>query len=243
MRVNIAISGQETKDTAGLHGFMQKIYSHMTLALLITGVIAYLVPQSEILLNALYVTQDGKVIALEPLAWLIMMFPLGISLYLGHSLPVIQPHAAELGLWLYAFFMGISLSVIFIIFSGQVIAGAFLTSAAAYAGLSLYGYLTRRDLSGMGAFMFMGLIGLIIASLMNMLLHSSGAQFAISVVGVLIFAGLTAYDTQRLKSLYAQYSGNAEWIGKIAVLGALSLYLDFINIFLSLVNLAGGKRK
>jgi FtsH-binding integral membrane protein len=146
---------------------------------------------------------------------------------------------AQLAFWAFAAAMGLSLSSIFLVFTGQSIARVFFISAAAFAGLSVFGYTTRKDLSGWGSFLIMGVIGMIIAGLVNLWLHSTALQFAISVMGVLAFAGLTAYDTQRIKDSYFEVVGNTALAGQMAIMGALSLYLDFINLFVSLLNLFG----
>jgi FtsH-binding integral membrane protein len=169
--------------------------------------------------------------------------PLGIVIYLSFALRSMSLMAAQISYWLYAAIMGISLSVIFLTFTGESIARIFFITAGTFGGMSIYGYTTRRDLTGFGSFLIMGLWGLIIASLVNLFLQSSGLQFALSVIGVLVFVGLTAYDTQKLKALYTQVSIDAEQQGKVAIMGALTLYLDFINLFLNLLHLFGERRR
>lgn len=228
---------------AGLRAYMLKIYNAMALALVVTGAIAYFSAQSEAFLNAMYVIQENNITGMKPLAWIVMFAPLGLVMYLSFALRSMSLMAAQISYWLYAAIMGMSLSVIFLTFTGESIARVFFITAGTFGGMSLYGYSTKRDLTGFGSFLIMGLIGLIIASLVNLFLKSSGLQFALSVIGVLIFVGLTAYDTQKLKAMYYQLSDSGEWMGKIVIMGALTLYLDFINIFLNLLNLFGERRK
>lgn len=230
-------------ELSGVHGFMLKVYGYMAAALVITGLVAYLVPQSSVLMNALYVYYNGKAVALQPLSWFLMILPLAISIYLGYSLPDMSWQTAEFSFWAYSVLLGVSLSVIFIIYSGQVIASAFFIAASIFVTMALIGYLTQRDLGTTATFLTMGLVGLIVASVANMLLQSTELQFALSIVGVFLFAGLTAYDTHNLKSLYAELSGDPAWEEKIAIMGALSLYLNFINITLNALNLLRGRSR
>jgi FtsH-binding integral membrane protein len=161
--------------------------------------------------------------------------------YLSFRVNKMSVSSAQTAFWLFAAVMGVSLSSIFLVFTGQSITQVFFVTAGAFAGLSLYGYTTRKDLSGWGSFLIMGVIGIIIAALLNLFLQSSGLQFAISVIGVLVFAGLTAYDTQQIKDGYYEVRNNAEAVAKGAIMGALSLYLDFINMFTSLLSLFGSR--
>ena len=176
-----------------------------------------------------------------PLRWLIILSPLAIVFAMSFGANRMSTPTLQLLFWAFAGLMGLSMSTIFLVYTGTSIAQTFFATAAAYLGLSLYGYTTKRDLSGMGTFLVMGVVGLIVAMLVNMWLQSSAMAMAISAIGVLLFAGLTAYDTQRIKSMYFQLQGT-EFLGKAAILGALSLYLDFINMFQFLLSFMGDRR-
>jgi len=180
-------------------------------------------------------------VMMTPLRWLVMLAPLGFVMALSFGINRMQTSTAQMLFWAFAVTNGLSLSVIFRVYTGASIAETFFATAGAFAGLSLVGYTTKRDLSGMGSFLIMGLFGLIIASLINMFMQSSTMSLVISFIGVLIFAGLTAYDTQKIKSIYFQVQGS-DFIGKSAVMGALTLYLDFINMFLFLLRFMGDRR-
>jgi FtsH-binding integral membrane protein len=175
-----------------------------------------------------------------PLQWVVMLAPIGIVFFLAARVHSMQASTAQAVFWVYAALMGLSLSYIFVAYTGTSVARVFFVTAGAFAGLSLYGYTTKKDLSGMGTFLFMGVIGILIASVVNIFLQSTGLQFAISVIGVLVFAGLTAYDTQRIKSIYYESDGT-EVAEKKAIMGALQLYLDFINMFVFLLHLFGNR--
>lgn len=227
----------------GLRRYLLAIYHYMTAALVMTGAVAYFSAQSETFLNAMYLMDNGAIYGMRTMAFLVMFAPLALVMFLSFGLQRMSLLATQISYWIYAAIMGLSLSVVFLSFAGESIARVFFITAATFGVMSLYGYTTQRDLTGLGSFLFMGLIGLIIASLVNLFLKSSGLQFIVSVIGVLIFTGLTAYDTQKLKALYSRVSGDAEWQGKLAIMGALTLYLDFINIFLNLLNLLGERRR
>jgi FtsH-binding integral membrane protein len=182
-----------------------------------------------------------QAIAATPLIWLVMLAPLGFVLVLGFGIQRMSAETAMVLFWLYAAVMWLSLGSIFLVFTGESIARVFFITAATYAVMSLYGYTTRSDLSRFGSFLMMGLIGIVIASLVNIFVGSSALQFAISIIGVIVFVGLTAYDTQRIKEMYLE-SDSADIAGKKAVLGALSLYLDFINLFMIFLQLFGQRR-
>ncbi len=217
----------------GLRSYMLKIYNYMALGLAITGLTAMMVSSSPQLMAALFGT---------PLMWVVMFAPLGVALFLQFRLAHLSAGTAQTMFWIYAGLMGVSLSSIFIMYTGTSIARVFFITAATFSGMSLYGYTTKRDLSSFGSFLFMGLIGVILASVVNIFVKSSMMQFIVSILSVIIFTGLTAYDTQRLKELY--YSGDTYEVGiKKAILGALMLYLDFINLFLSLMRLIGDRRE
>jgi len=182
-----------------------------------------------------------QAIAGTPLIWLVMLAPLGFVLVLSFGIQRMSAGTAAVLFWIYAAVMGLSLGSIFLVFTGASIARVFFITAATYGAMSVYGYTTRTDLSGFGSFLMMGLIGIVIASLVNLFLKSDALQFAISIIGVLVFVGLTAYDTQRIKAMYLE-SDTDELEGKKAILGALSLYLDFINLFMMLLQLFGARR-
>lgn len=224
-----------TSIDAGLRTHMTKVYGLMSVAMLITAGTAWAVGTNATLLSAIYTT---------PLRWVVMFLPLVMVFAFSAMLNRMSVAAAQLFFYVYAAAMGLSLAFIFAIYTGTSITTTFLTTSAAFAGLSLYGYTTKRDLSAMGAFFMMGLIGLIVASVINIFLHSTGLAFAISVIGILIFAGLTAWDTQAIKNDYVQHarSGDAEWLGKSAIMGALRLYLDFINLFMFMLQFMGDRR-
>jgi len=190
-----------------------------------------------------YLTSLGSTIYMSPLKWVIMFAPLAFVFGLSAGINKLSTSAAQLVFYAFAAVMGLSLSSIFLIYTGYSIIQIFLITAIAFAALSLYGYTTKRDLSAMGSFLIMGVVGLIVASIVNIWLASPAIMFAISAIGVLIFAGLTAYDTQKIKSVYLQMaeSGQQEFMGKAAIMGALSLYLDFINMFLFMLQLFGNR--
>lgn len=218
----------------GLRAHMNKVYGLMSVAMVITGAVAYLVGTNEQLLAAIF----GS-----PLKWVVMFAPLAVVFAFGAMLNRMSQATAQMVFWLFSGLMGLSISYIFAVYTGVSIAQTFLVTAIAFAGLSLYGYTTKRDLSGFGTFLIMGVIGLIVASVVNIFLASSAIHFAVSVLGVLIFAGLTAYDTQKIKSTYIvhAHSGDTEWLGKAAIMGALSLYLDFLNMFMFLLQFLGNR--
>ncbi|GAB4483850.1 Bax inhibitor-1/YccA family protein [Erythrobacter tepidarius] len=214
----------------GLRKHMLSIYNYMASAVLLTGIVA---------LGAVS-TGITQALAATPLMWVVMLAPLAFVLVMSFGLHKISQGTLNLLFWSYAAVMGLSMSTIFLVYTGESIATTFFATAGAFAGLSLFGYTTKKNLSGFGTFLIMGVIGLIIASLVNLFLQSSGLSFVISGLGVLIFAGLTAYDTQRLKEEYAYLRGTA-YIGKAVIMGALSLYLDFINMFMYLLRFLGNR--
>ena len=235
----------------GLKAHMNKVYGTMSVGMLITGAAAWaisgLATTTDPSLAAAqigpneYLTSFGAAIYTSPLRWLIMFAPLIFVFGFGAMVNRMSAAAAQLVFYTFAAVMGLSLSSIFLVFTGYSIAQVFLITAIAFAGLSLWGYTTKKDISGWGSFLIMGVIGLIVASIVNIFLGSPAIMFAISALGVLIFAGLTAYDTQQIKNTYIQHaaSGDAEWLGKAAIMGALSLYLDFINMFIMMLQLFG----
>jgi FtsH-binding integral membrane protein len=216
---------------AGLRAHMQRVYGYMAGGLALTGLVAY----------AAAVSGFYQAIAGTALIWIVMLAPLGFVLALSFGIQRMSAGTAMLLFWIYAAVMGLSLGGIFLVYTGTSIARVFFITAATFGAMSLYGYTTNADLSRMGSFLLMGLIGLVIASLVNIFIGSSALQFAISVIGVIVFVGLTAYDTQRIKEMYLELD-SAEIAGKKAVLGALALYLDFINLFMMLLQLFGQRR-
>lgn len=215
---------------AGLRSYMLSIYNYMASGVLVTGLVALLFANSGL---------AGQVLT-TPLRWVIMFAPLAFVMVLSFGINRLSTGTAQLLYWAFAVVMGLSMSSIFLVFTGESIAQTFFATAAAFAGLSLYGYTTKRDLSGFGTFLVMGLVGILIAMLINLFVQSSALALAISILGVLIFAGLTAYDTQRLKSMYAYVAGT-DMMGKAVIMGALSLYLDFVNMFTFLLNFMGNR--
>jgi FtsH-binding integral membrane protein len=219
----------------GLRSYMLRVYNYMGIGLAVTGLVAYFFNQwamsSEAVFNAVY----GS-----PLMWVIALSPLAFVLVLSFGIQKMSVGAAQLTFWAFATVMGLSLSSIFSVYTDASIAKVFFITAATFGAMSLYGYTTKRDLTGMGNFLFMGLIGLIIAMVVNIFLQSTMLEFAISAIGVLIFVGLTAYDTQKIKESYSASYG-ADALAKGAIMGALSLYLDFINLFLMLLRLFGNR--
>ncbi len=218
----------------GLRAHMNKVYGLMSVGMALTGAVAWAVGTNEAMLAAIFAT---------PLKWVVMFAPLIMVFAFGALINRLSVAAAQLFFYAYAALMGLSLSFIFAVYTGTSIATTFLVTAIAFAGLSLYGYTTKRDLSGMGTFLMMGLIGLVVASIVNIFLASSALAFAVSVIGVLIFAGLTAYDTQSIKTEYIAHAqhGDEAWLGKSAIMGALRLYMDFINMFMFLLQFLGNR--
>ena len=232
----------DTQIDQGLRSHMLRVYNYMTVGLALTGIVAFLVATTPALLSLFYeLTLDGRLASAKPLAWIAMFAPLAFVLVLSFGIDRMRAATAQILFWVFAGVMGLSLSNIFIAFTGESIARVFFITAATFAGMSLYGYTTKRDLSGLGSFLMMGLIGIIIASVVNLFLQSNMVHFVVSVLGVLIFVGLTAHDTQRIKELYYA-ADDSEVAGKKAIMGALSLYLDFINLFLLLLQLFGNRR-
>ena len=234
------VAGRVTFD-AGLRKHMLSIYNYMASGVLLTGIVALLFARS----GAAVTVMSG------PLGWLIVLSPLAIVLAMSFGRNRFSTPTLQAMFWGFAVLMGMSLSTIFLVYTGASIAATFFATAGAFAGLSLFGYTTQKDLSGMGSFLIMGVIGLIIAMVVNMFIGSQPLDYAISFLGVLIFAGLTAYDTQRLKSEYLQIQSMkitnpnavaAYPLGKMVILGALNLYLDFINMFLFLLRFMGASR-
>ncbi|EEW26297.1 Bax inhibitor-1/YccA family protein [Rhodobacter ferrooxidans] len=225
---------------AGLRAHMNKVYGLMSVGMLLTGGVAWAVGTSDTLLSIL---RNPETMQPNLLGWIVMFAPLIMVFAFGALINRLSVAAAQLFFYAYAAVMGLSLAWIFAVFTGVSIAQTFLVTSIAFAGLSLYGYTTKRNLSAMGTFLMMGLIGLLVAMVVNIFVASSALAFAISVIGVLIFAALTAYDTQTIKNTYLQHAqaGDQEWLGKAAIMGALQLYLDFINMFMFLLQFMGNR--
>ena len=221
-----------TRDV-GLRSYMLKVYNYMASGVLLTGIVAMLFANSGM---AAQVFTGGGI-----LPWVIILSPLAIVFAMSFGANRMSSATLQMLFWVFATLMGLSMSTIFLVYTGESIDQTFFAVTAAFLGLSLYGYTTKRDLSGFGTFLIMGVVGLLVAMLINLWLQSSAMALAISALGVLLFAGLTAYDTQRIKSMY-YYVQDSEMLGKTAILGALSLYLDFINMFQFLLSFMGDRR-
>jgi FtsH-binding integral membrane protein len=228
---------------AGLRAYMIRVYNYMTAGVALTGLVAWLTFSAAVVQTGagLQLTAFGQAVFQGPLMWVLVLAPLGLVFAISFGINRMQPATALMLFFVYAGLLGLSLASIFLIYTGTSITRVFFISAATFGALSLWGYTTKRDLSGVGSFMFMGLIGIIIASLVNIFLRSSGLDWAISVIGVVVFAGLTGWDTQRIKEMYDPMDDGTIG-GRKAVMGALSLYLDFINLFLMLLRLMGDRR-
>ncbi len=235
---------------AGLRSYMLRIYNYMSIGLAITGLAAlgvYMAAVTDTAAGAAakigntYLTSFGVAMFVSPLKWVFILAPLVMVFAISFGINRLKPATAQLLFWAFAALMGVSLSSIFLVYTHTSIVRVFFITAATFGALSLYGYTTKRDLSGMGSFLFMGLIGIIIASLVNLIIGSSMLQFIVSVVGVLVFAGLTAWDTQRLKNdyIYGYAGAGGDVADRAAITGALSLYLNFINLFTLLLQLLG----
>ena len=229
----------------GLRSYMLKVYNYMASGVLLTGFIALLLfkmavvsgPNGEII----GLTSLGNTIYNSVFAWVLMLAPLGVVFYMSFGIAKMSTAKAQTVFWIFAGLMGASLSSIFLAYTGTSITRVFFITSGTFGAMSIYGYTTKKDLTKLGSFLFMGLIGIIIASLVNLFLKSSMMYFVISIIGVLVFVGLTAYDTQKIKNMYLA-SDSGEMIGKKAVMGALTLYLDFINLFIMLLRLFGQRR-
>jgi FtsH-binding integral membrane protein len=232
--VNTATVGvpSATRD-AGLRSYMLSVYNYMASGVLLTGIVALLFANSGM---AAQVFQGGGL-----LPWVIILSPLAIVFAMSFGAQRMQTSTLQVLFWSFAALMGLSMSTVFLVYTGTSIAQTFFAVSAAFLGLSLYGYTTKRDLSGFGTFLIMGVVGILVAMLINLFLQSSALALAISAIGVLLFAGLTAYDTQRIKSMYLYVQGT-EMMGKTVIMGALSLYLDFINMFQFLLSFMGDRR-
>ncbi|QPM90984.1 Bax inhibitor-1/YccA family protein [Pseudooceanicola algae] len=224
----------------GLRAHMNKVYGTMSVGMLLTFLVAWAVGTTP---EVFAIFRNPQTMQPNLFGWILMFAPLIMVFAFGAAINRLSAAGAQLFFYVFAAVMGASLSWIFIAYTGVSIAQVFLITAIAFAGLSLYGYTTKKDISGWGAFLIMGVIGLLIASVVNIFMASPALQFAISAIGVLIFAGLTAYDTQRIKTTYLQmaHTGDKEWLGKAAIMGALSLYMDFINMFMFMLQFFGNR--
>jgi FtsH-binding integral membrane protein len=218
-----------TRDV-GLRSYMLSVYNYMASGVLLTGIIAMLFAESG------YAAQ----VMATPLRWLIILAPLGFVMAMSFGLNRMSTGTLQTLFWSFSVAMGLSMSTIFLVYTNMSIAQTFFAVAAGFAGLSLWGYTTKKDLSGLGTFLIMGVIGLLVAMVINLFLQSTAMMLAISAIGVLIFAGLTAYDTQKIKSMY-NYVAGTDMMGKVVIMGALNLYLDFINMFMFLLNFMGNR--
>jgi len=235
----------------GLRAHMNKVYGTMSVGMVITAAAAWAMSGLSVteavtaypIREGQYLTDFGYALFASPLKWVVMFLPLVMVFALSAMINRLSAAAAQLFFYTFAAAMGVSISWIFLVFSSFSIVQVFLITAVAFAGLSLYGYVTKRDLSGMGTFLMMGVIGLLVAMVVNIFLQSPAMMFAISAIGVLLFAALTAYDTQNIKATYLAHAqgGDSEWLGKAAIMGALTLYLDFINMFMFMLQLFGNR--
>jgi uncharacterized protein len=224
----------------GLRAYMLKVYNLMALGLAITGLAAW--GAFQLAVSDGQLTAFGQLIYASAFRWVVIFAPLALVFFLGFRINKMSVSAAQTTFWVYAALVGLSLSTIFLVYTAQSITQTFFVTAAAFGALSLYGYTTRRDLTAMGSFLIMGVFGIVIAMLVNIFLQSSALQFAISVIGVLVFSGLTAYDTQKIKEMY--WEGDDVLVaGRKAIMGALTLYLDFINLFMFLLQFLGNNRE
>jgi len=238
--VHAGAGARSAEIDAGLKAHMNKVYGTMSVGLLVTALAAWAVGSNDALLS---IFRDPLTLRPNMLGWIIMFAPLGMVFAFGGLINRISAAGAQLFFYAFAAVMGLSLSWIFAVFTGFSITQTFLVTSISFAGLSLWGYTTKKDISGWGSFLIMGLIGLIVASIVNIFLGSPAIHFAISIIGVLIFAGLTAYDTQKIKTSYLQHAQamDDEWLGKSAIMGALNLYLDFVNLFMFLLQFMGNR--
>ena len=227
----IAVGVPTVARDAGLRSYMLKVYNYMASGVLLTGIVAMLFANSGL----------AAQVMVTPLRWLIIFAPLAFVMVMSFGINRLSTGTLQMLFWAFATAMGLSMSTIFLVYTGTSIAQTFFAVAASFLGLSLYGYTTKKDLSGFGTFLIMGVVGLLVAMLINMFLQSPAMPLAISAIGVLLFAGLTAYDTQKIKSMYAYVAGT-EMMGKTVIMGALNLYLDFINMFTFLLSFMGDRR-
>lgn len=243
MRQATGVGARTAEIDAGLRAHMNKVYGTMSVGMVLTAFAAWAISGLAVDGATGQLTSLGQALYLSPLKWVVMFAPLAFVFGLSAMINKMSAATAQVTFYAFAAVMGVSISSIFLIYTGMSIIQVFLITAIAFAGLSMYGYTTKKDISGWGSFLIMGVIGLIVASIVNIWLQSSALQFAVSAIGVLVFAGLTAYDTQKIKTEYIAHAAHAdtEWLGKAAIMGALSLYLDFINMFMMLLSLFGNR--
>lgn len=229
----------------GLRAYMLGVYNYMAIGVALTGVVAYLVFSLAVTVDpvtgAKALTSFGQTLYTTPLRWVLILAPVAFVFFFAFRANSMSVSAAQTSFWIYAALVGASLSILLMVFTGSSVANVFFITAAAFASLSIWGYTTKKDISGWGSFLFMGLIGVILAIVVNIFLQSPAIAFAISVIGVLVFAGLTAYDTQRIKDEYYLLAGNSEAVAKASVFGALSLYQNFVGMFVYLLQLFGAR--
>lgn len=234
-RAGLDTGARDVAYDAGLRSYMLKVYNYMASGILLTGIVAMLFARGGVESPAATIIMSGGL-----LSWLIILSPLAFILVMSFGMHRMSTGALQVCFWAFATVMGLSLSTIFLRYTGTSIAQTFFATSAAFVSLSLWGYTTKKDLSGWGTFLIMGVVGLLVAMVINIFLQSQAMTYVISGIGVLVFAGLTAYDTQKIKSMY-QYVAGTDMMGKTVIMGALNLYLDFINMFLFLLNFMGGR--
>ena len=238
-------SASEAIIDQGLRAYMLKVYNYMASGVLLTGVIAIFFFKMAVVTGdngqIIELTNFGNTIYASGLKWVLMLAPLGVVFYMSFGIAKMSAAKAQTTFWIFAALMGASLSSIFLLYTGASITRVFFITSGTFGAMSIYGYTTKKDLTKLGSFLMMGLFGIIIASIVNIFMKSTMMYFVISILGVLIFVGLTAYDTQKIKNMYMA-SDSGELMGKKAVMGALTLYLDFINLFIMLLRLFGQRR-
>ena len=244
--LNRAKAAQQTSVVMdeGLRAYMLKVYNYMATGILLTGIVALLtfkIAVEEISSAGIILTPFGGAIYNSALKWIVMLAPLGVVFYMSFGINKMSAAKAQTTFWVFAALMGLSLSSLLLFYTGMSVTRVFFICSATFGAMSIYGYTTKRDLTKLGSFLMMGLIGIIIASLVNLFLQSETMYYVISYLGILIFIGLTAYDTQKIKNMYS-VSDSSEIISKKAVMGALTLYLDFINLFIMLLRIFGQRR-
>jgi len=241
---SVRSSASEAIIDQGLRAYMLKVYNYMASGVLLTGFVALAFFKMAVVSEGgqiIGLTNFGNTIYGSGLKWVIMLAPLAVVFYMSFGIAKMSAAKAQTTFWVFAALMGASLSSIFLIYTGASITRVFFITAGTFGAMSIYGYTTKKDLTKLGSFLMMGLFGIIIASIVNIFMKSSMMYFVISIIGVLVFVGLTAYDTQKIKNMYMA-SDSGELIGKKAVMGALTLYLDFINLFIMLLRLFGQRR-
>jgi uncharacterized protein len=238
--IRTGVGARSAQIDAGLRAHMNKVYGTMSVGLLMTALVAWAVGSNDVLFS---IFRDPMTLRPNILGYVAMFLPLGMVFLFGSMINKLSAAGAQLFFYAFASAMGLSIAWIFVAYTGMSIASTFLVTSISFAGLSLYGYTTKKDISAWGSFLIMGVVGILIASIVNMFIGSSALQFGIQVLGVLIFAGLTAYDTQKIKTDYIAHAHamDQEWLTKSAIMGALSLYLDFINLFMFLLSFLGNR--